>query len=100
MHAIFRFGPVDSTTFAAQADAALRALRATAGCRSALLLRGVDDPDQWVLIAEWDGVGAYRRALSSYDVRVNAYPLLVQARDEASAFLEPGVDGHAGDALV
>jgi hypothetical protein len=31
-------------------------------------------------------VGAYRRALSSYDVRVGAVPLLSRALDEPSAY--------------
>ena len=35
---------------------------------------------------EWDGVGAYRRALSSFDVKVNAVPLLSAAIDEPSAY--------------
>jgi hypothetical protein len=39
-----------------------------------------------VLTTEWEGVGAYRRSLSSYDVKVDAAPLLSLGRDEASAF--------------
>ena len=34
----------------------------------------------------WDNVGSYRRALSSYDVKVAVVPLLAQAVDEATAF--------------
>ena len=45
-----------------------------------------DDPQLWVLATEWEGVGAYRRALSSYDVKVTAVPLLSQALDEPSAY--------------
>ena len=46
----------------------------------------MDEPTEWVLVTEWDGVGAYRRALSAYQVRVDATPLLAQARDEPGAF--------------
>ena len=48
----------------------------------------VDDPAEWVLVSEWDGVGAYRRALGAYEVKLAATPLLAQARDEAGAFEE------------
>ena len=42
----------------------------------------------------WENVGAYRRALSSYDVKLHAVPLLGRAIDEPSAFevVEPGTD--------
>jgi hypothetical protein len=47
--------------------------------------RATDDPSAWVLTTEWQGVGAYRRALSAYEIKVLA-PLLGLARPEASAF--------------
>ena len=50
--------------------------------------RAVDDPAEWVLVSEWDGVGAYRRALGTYEVKLAATPLLAQARDDAGAFEE------------
>ncbi|MFN8169360.1 MAG: hypothetical protein U0S36_11315 [Candidatus Nanopelagicales bacterium] len=49
------------------------------------LARAVDDPDVLVLAHEWEGVGAYRRALSAYDVKLR-WPVLGTAQDEASAF--------------
>ena len=54
--------------------------------------RNVDDPALWVLTTRWENVGAYRRALSSYDVKVHAVPLLSRALDEPSAYevVEPG----------
>ena len=45
-----------------------------------------DDPQLWVLATEWEGVGAYRRALSSYDVKVTAPAVMAFAVDEPSAF--------------
>ena len=62
------------------------ALAKRAGYRLGRLARAVDEPDQWVLVVEWDSVGAYRRALSSYEVKVHATPLLAEALDEPSAF--------------
>jgi hypothetical protein len=54
--------------------------------------RNVDDPDLWVLQTRWAGAGAYRRALSAYDVKVRAWAFLGQAIDEPSAYevVEPG----------
>ncbi|MGH8965474.1 MAG: antibiotic biosynthesis monooxygenase, partial [Actinomycetes bacterium] len=44
------------------------------------------DPGLWVLQTRWENVGSYRRALSSYDVKVGAVPLLSRAVDEPSAY--------------
>ena len=60
--------------------------------------RNVDDPTLWVLQTRWDGPGAYRRALSAYDVKLHAVPVLGRALDEPSAYesVEPGGDlNHA-----
>ena len=55
--------------------------------------RNLDEPDLWLLTTTWTNVGSYRRALSSYDVKVAAVPLLSQAIDEPSAYeaVEPDV---------
>jgi hypothetical protein len=52
----------------------------------------VDDPQLWVLQTRWEGPGAYRRALSAYDVKVRAWPVLAEAIDEPTAYdvVEPG----------
>ena len=64
------------------------------GLRSRPVGRNVDDPTLWVLVTTWENVGAYRRALSSYDVKLHAVPLLSRAIDEPSAYevVEPGTD--------
>ena len=56
--------------------------------------RNTDDPELWVLTTEWESVGAYRRALSAYDVKLTAVPVLSRAVDEPSAYelVEPGTD--------
>jgi len=56
--------------------------------------RNVDDPTLWALVTTWEHVGAYRRALSAYDVKLHAVPLLSRALDEPSAYemVEPGAD--------
>ena len=72
--------------FLARARAALAALAARPGYRSGSVGRATDDAERWVLVTEWDGVGAYRRALSAYDVKVHAVPLLSLAIDEPTAY--------------
>lgn len=68
---------------------ARQALTALSRCRG--FLRGrcgasVDEPEQRVLVTEWETVGAYRRALSAFDVKMYATPLLARAIPETSAF--------------
>lgn len=72
--------------FADRAATALAALAARPGYVRGQVGRAVDDPSRWVLVTEWVGVGAYRRALSAYDVKVSAVPLLAESVDEPSAY--------------
>lgn len=57
--------------------------------------RNVDDPTLWVLQTRWADVGSYRRALSAYDVKLGAVPLLSRALDEPSAYelVDPAGEG-------
>ena len=48
--------------------------------------RNLDEPSTWLLMTRWENVGSYRRALSSYDVKLGAVPLLSRALDEPSAY--------------
>lgn len=48
--------------------------------------RNLDEPDLWLLSTRWESVGAYRRALSAYDVKLAAVPTLSRAIDEPSAY--------------
>jgi quinol monooxygenase YgiN len=56
------------------------------GFLEATVARNVDEPDLWTLVTRWRNVGSYRRALSAYDVKLHAVPLLSQALDEPSAY--------------
>ena len=69
-------------------------LAARPGYQRGTLGRNVDDPELWVLSTQWEHVGAYRRSLSSYEVKLHAVPLLSRALDEPSAYevVEPGTD--------
>ena len=81
--------------FADQARAALQAMAARPGYLRGSVGRSTDDAAAWVLVSEWESVGAYRRALGAYDVKVHATPLLAQAEDRASSF-EQLVEVRAG----
>jgi quinol monooxygenase YgiN len=82
----FEVPEVESEEFLGQAQRALAAFASRAGYVQGRIGRAADDPTAWVMTTEWAGVGAYRRSLSSYDVKVDAAPLLSRGRDEPSAF--------------
>jgi quinol monooxygenase YgiN len=81
----FVVGP-DQESFVSRAHAALATLAARPGYLRGQLSRSVDEPADWCLVTEWESVGAYRRALGSYEVKVEAIPLLAESRDEPSAY--------------
>jgi quinol monooxygenase YgiN len=76
----------ESAVFLPRAQAALAAFAARPGYVRGRIGRAADNSTVWVLTTEWTGVGAYRRSLSAYDVKVDAAPLLSLGRDEPSAF--------------
>lgn len=75
-----------------QLEEALAVLREQPGYVDGVVGHNVDDPDLWLLQTRWDGPGAYRRALSTYDVKVGAWALLGQAIEEPNAYtvIRPG----------
>lgn len=83
----------DAESFDHSVRVALSTLSAQAGYRGGRLGRAADDPTAWVVTTEWDGVGAYRRALSAYAVRLSATPLLGRGHDEPTAFEVLYADG-------
>jgi len=91
----FVVSPATQDGFVTRAHAALAALADRPGYLSGRLTRALDDPAWWTLVTEWESVGAYRRALGGFDVKVHATPLLSESIDEPSAFetlasAEPG----------
>lgn len=82
--------------FSERLVAAHAVLSAKPGYVDGAIGRNVDDPALWVLQTRWVDVGSYRRALSSYNVKVDVVPLLSQAIDEPSAYElldETGTEG-------
>lgn len=82
----YRIAPADREQFVSDAERAIDVLAAQHGFLSASIGQSTDESGLLLIRSEWVGVGAYRRALSSYDVKVSAVPLLSTAVDESSAF--------------
>ena len=89
----------DDGDFVARARTALAALAGRPGYLRGRLGRAYDDRTRWTLVTEWASVGAYRRALSAYDVKVDATPLLAESLDEPSA-VEVLADAAPGGPVV
>ena len=81
----FRIHPHDQA-FRRDLEASLAVLAARPGYVGGVIGRNVDEPELWVLSTRWEHVGAYRRALSSYEVKLGAVPTLTRALDEPSAY--------------
>ena len=63
------------------------ALSARPGFRDAELGQAPDEPGLWALVTRWEGVGAYRRALSAAEVKITGAPVWVHAIDEPGAYV-------------
>jgi quinol monooxygenase YgiN len=89
----------DGDEFVEQARLALAALAVRPGYLRGTLGRSTDDPHEWVLVTEWENVGSYRRALGSYEVKLQATPLLAEALDLPTSF-EPLLEAAPGGAEI
>jgi len=88
----FSLDPAEEDAFRPALEEALEVLSAQRGFVDGTIGRNVDDPALWVLQTRWEGPGAYRRALSAYDVKVRAWETLGRALDEPTAYevVRPG----------
>ena len=96
----FRVPADHAASFREDLETAREALAACAGYAGGEIGRNVDDPDLWVLSTRWENVGSYRRALSSYDVKLRAVATLSRAVEEPSAYeqVEPETTLNVGGA--
>ncbi len=83
---VSRFDAPPGTPLQELLTAALDALAARPGFVRGRAGRSVDEPTLWVLTTEWADVGAYRRSLSAYDVKLATAALFAHAVPEPSAF--------------
>ena len=95
----FRVPTDQAEAFRADLLAARDALAARPGYLAGQVGRNVDDPELWTLVTTWENVGAYRRALSAYDVKLTAVPVLGRAIEEPSAYepADAGTDLNVAD---
>ena len=66
----FRVAEEDAAELPRRARSGAGGARAAAGYADGAAGRNVDDPSLWVMVTRWQDVGSYRRALSTYDVKV------------------------------
>jgi heme oxygenase (mycobilin-producing) len=106
-----RVGPADCAPepaaveqFLTSAQAAAAVLAERPGCLSVEVVRALDDGAMFMVVSRWLDVGSYRRALSRFEVKVGAVPLLATAEHEPSAFevlvsatADGGVQRSTGD---
>jgi hypothetical protein len=78
--------PVDSGGIDAHLGGVLDLLAACPGFVRGRVARALDDAALLVLVTEWSGAGAYRRALSGYEVKVAFADLMAYVHNEPSAF--------------
>lgn len=82
----YRVPDGEAAAFAARAREAIAILAGSDGFVGASLGQAVDDPALRVIALRWTGVGAYRRALSRYEVKLAVVPFLSLAIDEPTAY--------------
>jgi hypothetical protein len=74
------------TSFLGDARTAISTLSRRPGFIRGNVGRATDDGDLVIVSLEWADVGSYRRALSSFEVKTEAVPLLSRSLNEPSAF--------------
>ncbi len=85
--------------FLVDARLALATLATRPGFLRGSIGQAIDEAGLMLVSVEFDEVGNYRRALSAYEVKLHAVPLLSRAIDEPSAFevLHVRAEGHCTD---
>jgi quinol monooxygenase YgiN len=93
----FRVDEESADSFRADLESALSVLSEQVGYADGQLGRNLDDPTLWTMVTRWRDVGSYRRALSRYEVKIGAVPLLSSAIDEPSAYEQ--LEGRLNESL-
>lgn len=101
----YRVDAEERDAFLSAAREALTVLAEQHGFICGSIGQATDEADLCLIRSEWESVGAYRRGLSSFDVKVRAIPLLSSAIDESSAFeivhhWTPGARASASSGLA
>lgn len=84
--AVTRHHVDDLAAWLPAARAALAPLTVQPGCLGGDVCAAIDDPRLMSVITRWVSVGAYRHALSAFDVKLMSIPFFSTAIDEPSAY--------------
>lgn len=84
----FQISAEERDTFLSDLAIAHEALAGCPGYRSGRIGQNTDEPGLIALITEWVNIGSYRRALSNYQVKMSAVPILARAIDEPGGYIE------------
>jgi hypothetical protein len=82
----FKVAAAAQVEFVQRLETAVEVLSRQRGFVAARTGRNADDPELLALSMEWENIGSYRRALSPYEVKMAAVPLLSEAIDEPTAY--------------
>jgi quinol monooxygenase YgiN len=94
----FRIAEDAGDEFLDRARRAIQAFAERPGYLRGRIGRAADDPALWTIVTEWSSVGAFRRSLSDFDVKMYAAPLLAESIDEPAAFeVIVAVDGTVAE---
>jgi heme oxygenase (mycobilin-producing) len=94
----FRIAEDAGDEFLDRARRAIQAFAERPGYLRGRIGRAADDPALWTIVTEWSSVGAFRRSLSGFDVKMYAAPLLAESIDEPAAFeVIVAVDGTVAE---
>ena len=85
----------EAVAFGTAVEGLLAALAERPGFLAGEVGRAAEDPQLWALVTRWEGVGAYRRALSAGAVKIAGAPVWVYAVDEPGIYLHPAEAGPA-----
>lgn len=92
----FRVPDEQQPEFAQHARAALAVFANCAGYCGGRIGQSTDEPELRLFETTWESIGAYRRALGSYEVKLSVVPFLYLAIDEPSAYEIVHVNDVAG----
>lgn len=83
---VTRYRVADLNAWLTDAREALAPLASQPLCLGADICASVDDPELTLIITRWASVGDYRRAMSSFEVKMYTVPLLSQSIDEPTTY--------------
>lgn len=95
----FRVAEHEVHDFVTDSRVALATLAQSTGFIDGVIAQSTDEADLRMISTRWVNVGSYRRALSRFEVKISAIPLLSTAINESSAYevVQFIADGLTGD---